>query len=59
LTIVLSGIGLVAIFIGLCLINAGTKGSANASKRYRNHFDPLGEAILVIGLALEAISILT
>jgi len=56
--IVLSGIGIIAIFIGLSLIYAEASGSISASTKFRDFIEKLGQVVLIIGLVLEAISIL-
>lgn len=54
----LSRIGLITIFIGLSLIYAEARGSINRSTKFGDFIEALGQVVLVIGLALEAISIL-
>jgi len=56
--VLLSGIGLIAIFIGLSLIYAEVRGSISLSTKFGDFNEAVGQVILVIGLALETISIL-
>jgi hypothetical protein len=54
----LSGIGVIAIFIGLSLIYAEARGSSSLITKFGDSIDILGQVVLVFGLTLEAISIL-
>jgi len=54
--VLLSGIGLIAIFIGLSLIYAEARGSISLSTNFGDFSGALGQVVLVIGLALQVIS---
>jgi hypothetical protein len=58
MVIVLSGMGIIVIFIGLSLIYAEARGSISVSTKFRDFIEKLGQVVLIIGLVLEAISIL-
>lgn len=56
--VLLSGTGLIAIFVGLSLIYAEARGSVSLRTKLGDLSGAFGQVVLVIGLALEAISIL-
>jgi hypothetical protein len=58
MSVLLSGVGVIAIFVGLSLIYAEARGSVNLSTKFGDFIEALGQVVLVIGLALEAIGIL-
>ena len=54
----LSGIGLIAIFIGLSLVYVEARDSRNFSTKFKDLSGVFGQPVLAIGLAFEVISIL-